>query len=219
MKPGKSIYALVATMLLLIGIGIWGVIPVPRAIKQIKARNDLTIFMSWETHVRAGDSTSIDLEVRSSRIRLSEGQDYHVGFLARERDPASQHIQSGTNQLAEARLEMTQVRIIPTTTVLQPIPPGGAIRFSWNLDDLDSGEYKGRIWLYLRPGFSAKGTSLHTPLLVHDLEIQADKLFGLRGSQARTLGGLGLFGIVILVSALKRSTTAPANPTPVEKSQ
>lgn len=102
------------------------------------------------------------------------------------------------NVIAEARLEMVDLKITPAETISEPILPKQPVTFYWNLRPKKEGTYRGTIWLYLRFIPNNGGIESRRVISVQFLEVEAISLFGIGGGQARAMGAAGMLTGILL---------------------
>ncbi len=155
--------------------------------------------LEWPPQVREGDSERIylTLEVdeagRITPVARSEGHETR-GELVDIPNLYETH-----SVFADARLDLAGVEISPGPEQTEALRPGQPLIFGWNIRPEDVGTYRGTVWLHLRfvprdPG----GQEDRILITAQEIEINAVNLFGLGGTPARLLGGVGaLLGSIL----------------------
>ena len=96
--------------------------------------------------------------------------------------------------IAESRLDMAGMQIIPAETVSEPLLPGESVTFFWGISAPDAGEYRGTVWLYLRYVPKDGGEELRRAISAQTVEIKATKFFGILSTDpAKKIGAIGSF--------------------------
>ena len=95
--------------------------------------------------------------------------------------------------VAEARLDMAGVDVIPSERVSEPLLPGEKATFFWSVRPQETGQYRGTVWLYLRFTPKNGGDSLTRTISAQFIEINATTFMGLKAGPARWLGAIGTF--------------------------
>lgn len=95
------------------------------------------------------------------------------------------------NVLAEGRLDMAGMQVVPRGDVIEPLRPGQSSTFYWSVRPEDVGTYRGTVWLHIRFIPLDGGDESRRPLSAQLIDIRATNLFGLGGVAARVLGGVG----------------------------
>lgn len=99
--------------------------------------------------------------------------------------------------LAVARLDMAGVEAY-REDVREPLLPGKPVVFRWSIRPGEAGLYRGVVWLRLELIPRAGGTVDEMLLMAKPIEIQAVTVFGMPGSLARIVGGLGVAASTVL---------------------
>lgn len=111
------------------------------------------------------------------------------------------------NVLAEARLDMAGMVVLPAEAVSEPVLPGHGVIFLWSMRPTELGDHRGTVWLFLHFVPKSGGAQSRQPLSAQGIEIGANALFGLLTGPARWLGVVGTFisallGLPYLAAAL-----------------
>ncbi|MBT7782152.1 MAG: hypothetical protein HN741_04440, partial [Anaerolineae bacterium] len=96
--------------------------------------------------------------------------------------------------IAESRLDMAGLQILPSEIISEPLLPGESVTFYWSISALNDGEHRGTVWLYLRYIPKEGGEELRRALSAQIIEIEVKKLFGILSTDpAKKWGALGSF--------------------------
>lgn len=95
------------------------------------------------------------------------------------------------NVLAESRLDMAGMQVVPSGDVSEPLRPGQSVIFYWSVRPEEAGTYRGIVWLHLRFIPLGGGVESRRPFSAQLIEIRAANFLGLGGNAARVLGGVG----------------------------
>ena len=95
--------------------------------------------------------------------------------------------------IAEARMDMAGVQILPADTVSEPLLPGESVTFYWSVSPAEAGNYRGTVWLYLRFVPKDGGEEMRRTISSQLIDIRSTTLFGIKFGSARFLGILGSF--------------------------
>jgi hypothetical protein len=171
---------------------IWGTWPFRRVVQSIPLDESRRLSISWPVVIRVGDAQKVQLILEPRE----DARSAVAGQTASILDPLEQGFATETVQayhiLAESRLEVAGLPLIPGDLVSQPVLPGGRVVFSWSAYPQRAGTYPGVIWLYLRLIPLASGDETTRPVLAREFQIRAVELFGLGGPPARLLGISGI---------------------------
>jgi len=95
--------------------------------------------------------------------------------------------------LAEARLDMTGMGVLPLEAVSEPMQPGKSVVFLWNVRPAAEGDYPGTVWLFLHFVPKKGGADMRVPLSAQGIEIGSNSFFGMVPGPVRWLGVVGIF--------------------------
>lgn len=148
--------------------------------------------LEWPPRVREGDSERIYLTLEVDEagnitpVARSEGHETR-GELVEIPNLYETH-----SVFADARLDLAGVEISPGPEQTEALRPGQPLIFGWSIRPQDVGTYRGTVWLHLRfvprdPG----GQEDRILITAQKIEINSVNLFGLGGTPARLLGGVG----------------------------
>jgi len=117
------------------------------------------------------------------------------------------------NVLAEARLELPGLKILPANNVRQPLRPGQPAIFYWSITAAQAGRYEGKSWFYLTFFSLSDGSTTRLAISAQPVEIRARDFLGLPAAPARALGLLGLIlgavlGFPILFDVVMQKKTS-----------
>ncbi len=150
------------------------------------------LVVEWPQTIRQGDSDTIRLTLevdeagRITPTALIEGHEV-LGSPVEIPNLYETH-----NVVAEARLDLAGMEIVPGAEISESLRPGQPVNFFWSVRPGEPGDYRGTLWLHLRfipiePG----GQEERIALTAQQIEIRAVNLLGLGGTPARLLGVAG----------------------------
>jgi hypothetical protein len=120
--------------------------------------------------------------------------------------------------LAEARLDMAGVQVVPGDTISEPLLPGKSAIFYWSVSPYQVSNYRGTVWCHLKFLPKEGGDALDRPIFARTIQINSVTLLGLSVVPAKLLGSFGaILGTVIgfpflediLKSIFKKLKSAP----------
>jgi len=153
--------------------------------------------LSWTASFRAGDFGRLRLILSSAELELDRN-----AMLSNEGgklDPVHQEIlKDPYNIVAETRIELPGVRILPGAEMSQPMRPGEDLKTIWQIMPSESGTYHGEVWLYLHPISENQGDGIRQPISILNIHLKSIDLYGVTGRQARILGMVGI-GVLLLL--------------------
>jgi len=154
--------------------------------------------LEWPSKIRVGDADIIRLTLEEDEQVNTSPTDDHRGNMADgDKEPFFDSYVTH-NVIAEARVEMAGLKIIPAETISEPLLPKEPVMFYWNLRPKKERSYRGTIWLYLRFIPNNGGNERRRVISVQFLEVEAISLFGISGGQARAMGAAGLLTSILL---------------------
>ncbi len=175
----------------------------PTPLPAIPESRRLTL--EWPPRVRVGDSDVVRLTLEMDERGLLTPTAEIAGNIIQSELVAVPNLYATHDVIAEGRLDITGLEIIPEGTISQSLLPGEAVTFLWSVKPEDVGNFRGTVWLFLRfipkDGQPASARAISAQVI----EIQAVNLFGLGGTTARLLGAAGtvigsLLGVEDLIS-------------------
>ncbi len=164
--------------------------PAPTALPILTESRRLNL--EWPPKLREGDSgvvkMTLEVDDQGNITPTAEIE----GNEVRGETVVIQNLYDTHNVLAEARLDMAGVEVSPEGEVSEPLRPGQAATFFWNIRTPQVGRFKGTVWLHLR-FVPLKGDEPESRTLVSAQVIDVDTVnfLGLGGTPARLLGGMG----------------------------
>jgi hypothetical protein len=93
--------------------------------------------------------------------------------------------------LAEARLDLAGVQVVPENLVSQTLLPGQRVDFHWSVKPEEVGTYRGNVWFYLRFIPINGGAESQRTISAQPIQIRSVDMLGLTGTPARLVGALG----------------------------
>jgi hypothetical protein len=170
--------------------------PVPTAQPAIPERRLLTV--EYPAKIRAGDSDRVRLTLEvdeNGNITPTAVVDGNVisGEVIEIPNLYETH-----NVIAEAKFDIAGVGIAPNGLSSQTLAQGQTISFTWSVQPMDVGIFRGTIWLYLRFVDKVSGEESRITVTGQDVDIEAVNLFGLSANLARVFGvGGSVIGTII----------------------
>jgi hypothetical protein len=150
------------------------------------------IVLEWPGTIRTGDAAVIRLDLNGDSrglVHPASGQ----GHKAQSTSLYDTH-----NLVAEAFFDLPEVQMAPAGKISEPLRPGHAATFFWNVRPPNAGEYSGMLWLHLRFVPLDGGPESRRPLSAQRIELHSTSLLGMNGRLARMLGGAGMvFGVLL----------------------
>lgn len=112
------------------------------------------------------------------------------------------------NVIAEARLDMAGMEVSPPEATLEPLTRGRSVTFYWSIRPLETGTYRGTVWLHLNFADKSTGEQSRIAVSAQIIEIEAVDFFGLSVNVARTSGVIGslvggVFGFPFIEDIIK----------------
>ena len=166
------------------------------AISRIPEKRFLTL--EFPPEIRAGDSDLVRLTLEVDDLgnitptAEIDGNEI-TGTVIEVRDLYETH-----HIIAEAKMDMAGIEIVPAELISEPLLRGESVTFYWSIRPEDAGEYRGRVWLYLRFVPKDGGSEETRTISSQFIEISATTFLGFKAGPARTVGAIGSFFGAIL---------------------
>ena len=163
----------------------------PTAIPRLPEQRRLTL--EFPPKIRAGDSDIVRLTLEVDDLgnitptAEIDGNEV-TGKVVRTSDLHETH-----NVIAEAKIDMAGIEIVPAELISEPLLRGESVTFYWSIRPENAGEYRGRVWLYLRFVPKDGGAEMVRTISSQFIEINATTLLGFKAGPARTVGAIGSF--------------------------
>lgn len=168
----------------------------PTAAPEILENRRLTL--EWPATIRAGDGDvvrlTLEVDASGNLVPTAEIAGHQTtGQIVKIPNLFETH-----HVLAEARLDLAGVQVLPNDLVSQTLLPGQRVDFSWSVKPEGVGTFRGTVWFYLRFIPINGGSESQRTISAQPIEIKSVDLLGLTGTPARLVGVLGtLVGSVL----------------------
>lgn len=156
---------------------------------QIPEQRLLTL--EWPATLRQGDADTVRLSLEVDEEGQLTPSAEIEGHEVKGQPVEIPNLYDTHNVIAEARLDLAGMQIVPGPEVSEPLRPGQKVSFYWSVRAEDVGKYRGTLWLHLNFIPRGEGEESRIAVTAQQLEIQVVNLFGLGGTPARLLGGAG----------------------------
>jgi hypothetical protein len=148
--------------------------------------------LEWPARLRTGDSDVIRLTLEvDEEGNITPTASYEGNEIITEL-VLIPNVYDTHNVLAEARLDIAGLEVIPPDLFSQALRPGETVTFSWSVRAADVGRYRGTVWLFLRFLPLDGSADSQVALSAQVIEIQAVNLLGIGGTTARLMGLVGV---------------------------
>ena len=171
--------------------GLPAAIPASTAVPSIPEQRRLTL--EFPPSIRAGDSDRVRLTLEVDEIGNLTPTAIVDGNTVTGETVSIPNLYETHNIVAQARLDMAGVEVLPTELISEPLLPGDPVTFFWSVLPSDAGAYRGTVWVYLRFTPKEGGDSLTRTLSAQFIEIEATTFLGVKAGPARWLGAIGSF--------------------------
>jgi hypothetical protein len=99
---------------------------------------------------------------------------------------------------AEARFDIAGIDVQPSGPIYQPLTRGESVIFYWSVRPLETGTYRGAVWLHLNFVERSSGEESRMALSAQFVEIEAVDFFGFSVDFVRTSGVVGsVLGVIV----------------------
>jgi hypothetical protein len=179
----------------------------PTIAPEILEKRRLTL--EWPATIRVGDSDDVrltlEMDAGGNLVSITRTSGYQTSPKVVQIPDLykTQHV------LAEARLDLAGVQVVPENLVSKTLLPGQRVDFNWNVKPERVGIYHGNVWFYLRFIPIDGGAESQRTISAQSIQIRSVDLLGLTGAQARLVGTLGTLagsalGLDIIISWIWR---------------
>ncbi|MFH1907855.1 MAG: hypothetical protein ABIL11_10830 [Chloroflexota bacterium] len=149
--------------------------------------------LEWPPVIRAGDADTVRLTLEvDDRGNLTPTAEIE-GHITRGQTVFIPNVYDTHNVVAEARLDLAGLQVVPSETASQPLRPGQRVTFYWSVRPLEAGKFRGVVWFYLRFVPLLGGPESERAISAQTIEIEAVSFLGLKAGPARLLGAAGAF--------------------------
>lgn len=183
-------------------------VPTPASTSVPGIPEQRRITLEFPPNIRAGDS---------DRVRLTLEMDEQGNIVPTAEIDGNvvtgdvveiQNLYDTHYVLAESRLDMAGMQVLPAETISEPLLPGEAVTFYWSIRPSEAGEYRGTVWLYLHFIPKAGGKELTRTISAQFIEVNATTFLGVKAGTARWLGAIGslisgILGMPLIDEVLK----------------
>ncbi len=171
--------------------------PEPTTVASPVLNEKRQIVLDWPLQLREGDSDLITLS-----LLLDENGQLTVTPETQGHSITSQAVQipniyDNYHVVAAARLDLAGLDV-RQDEMREAMRPGLPVTFRWSIHAVDSGTYRGVVWLYLEFVPKISGDTERLTLLSKPIEVQSVTFLGLPGWGARMVSGAGLLVSTVL---------------------
>ncbi len=170
--------------------------------------------LEWPPVMRAGDSDVVRLTLEvDDQGNLTPTAEIE-GHETRGQTVLIPNLYDTHSVFAEAQLEISGLEISPAGPVDQSLRPGEAVTFYWSVRAAEVGSYRGTVWLKLRFFPLVEGQVSERTISAQVIDVEVQNLFGIGGSAARLMGGVGavigsMFGLQDIVKTVLGAMKKP----------
>jgi len=150
----------------------------PTAIPRLPEQRRLTF--EFPPKIRAGDSEVVRLTLEVDDLGNITPTAELDGNIVTGEVIEVPNLYDTHTVIAESRLDMAGMQVLPSGLVSEPLLPGESVSFYWSLSPDDPGEYRGTAWLYLRFVPNDGSAELRRTLSAQVVSISAVTFMGLR---------------------------------------
>ncbi len=147
--------------------------------------------LEYPPAIREGDSDvvrlTLQVDTRGNITPTAEIQ----GHTVNGQTITIPNVYDTANVVAQARLDMSGVQVMPADLVEEPLLPGQDVTFFWSVQPNGVGTFRGTVWLYLEFVPLNGGATTRQAVSAQMIQITTTSLFGLSAGPARWLGFAG----------------------------
>jgi hypothetical protein len=168
----------------------------PTAQPAIPERRLLTV--EYPAQIRAGDSDRIRLTLEVDEQGNITPTAVVDGNVINGEVIEIPNLYETHRVIAEAKFDIAGVEISPNGLSSQTLDQGQTITFTWSVQPMDVGIFRGTIWIYLRFVDKVSGEESRKTVAAQDVDVEAVNLLGLSANLARMLGvGGSVVGTIV----------------------
>ena len=166
------------------------------------------IAIEWPEKIRLGDGDIVRLALEVDENGKGMSTIALEGQQATRTPVEIPDLYDTHNLVAEARLDLAGVAVVPQGTVQEPLRRGQVLNFYWSIQPQQIGRTRGTLWLFLNILPKRGGESERKALLAKQMELETVSVLGVSANLARWLGAIGavlsvVLGFPFLEDALK----------------
>lgn len=165
----------------------------PAAAPQPAIQETRRLTLEWPPVIRAGDADTVRLTLEMDENGNLTPTAEIEGHVTSGQTVTIPNLYDTHNVVAEARLDMAGMQVVPSETASQPLRPGQSVTFYWSVRSAQAGKFRGVVWFYLRFVPLAGGTESERAVSAQTIEIEVVSFMGLKAGPARLLGVAGAF--------------------------
>lgn len=138
------------------------------------------IKLDWPVRMYSGKKETITLNLEAYGREINPGGAIEPGNIDGEwSDERSDMIYESYNLVAEARIDLPGIEIIPKGEISQPLPLGKSLNFQWRISSDHDGIYPGMFWFYINIVQKQGGAHERRALLAYPIKVTSYSFLGL----------------------------------------
>ncbi len=149
--------------------------------------------LEWPPVIRAGDADTVRLTLEVDENGNLTPTAEIEGHVTSGQTVAIPNLYDTHNVVAEARLDIAGMQVVPSETASQPLRPGQSVTFYWSVRSAQAGKFRGVVWFYLRFVPLAGGPESERAISAQTIKIEVVSFMGLKAVPARLFGVAGAF--------------------------
>ena len=147
--------------------------------------------LEFPPQIRAGDSDVFRLTLEVDELGGLTPTAQIEGNVVTGQTIEIPNLYDSHNVTAEARLDMAGMEVRPPDVISEPLTPGESVTFYWSVRPLETGVYRGTVWLHLRFVDKVSRQESRKAVSAQTVEVEAVDFFGLSANFARATGAVG----------------------------
>jgi len=165
----------------------------PTVTPQPSIKETRRLVLEWPPVIRAGDADTVRLTLEMDENGNLTPTAEIEGHVMSGQMVTIPNLYDTHNVVAEARLDMAGMQVVPSETTSQPLRPGQIVTFYWSVRSAEAGKFRGVVWFYLHFVPLAGGPESERAISAQTIEIEVMSFMGLKAGPARLLGAAGAF--------------------------
>jgi hypothetical protein len=117
----------------------------PTVAPQPSIQETRRLVLEWPPVIRAGDADTVCLTLEVDENGNLTPTAEIKGHVTRGQTVTIPNLCDTYNVVAEARLDMAGMQVVPSETASQPLSPGQSVTFYWSVRSAEAGKFRGVV--------------------------------------------------------------------------
>ena len=165
----------------------------PTVAPQPAIQESRCLTLEWSPVIRAGDADTVRLTLEVDENGNLTPTAEIEGHVTSGQIITIPNLYDTHNVVAEARLDLAGMQVVPSETASQPLRPGQSVTFYWSVRSAEVGKFRGVVWFSLRFVPLDGSPESERAIAAQTIEIEVVSFMGLKAGPVRLLGAAGAF--------------------------